>query len=106
MTVNDVEIEFGMGVVALVAGYSDAIQNGRTDADILDYLKGEVTELEEEITADDPGEDGIFGEAIDVMVNCIDLIRRQYPNATMSELEHMVKMYAAKKCDKWNRRYG
>jgi hypothetical protein len=94
------------GLAALVAGYSDRIKDGRTNTGILTHLCGEVVELHDEVHPKDnqPGPDGIFGEAIDVMACCLDLIRRERPNATMLELEHEVFEYMKLKLDKWERK--
>jgi hypothetical protein len=96
------------GLAALVAGYSDRIKDGRTDGDILEHMCGEVIELSDEvhINGTEPGPDGIFGEAVDVMACCLDLIRRARPNATMLELDNEVYAYMKVKLDKWESKAG
>lgn len=90
-----------MGLVATVGLFCRMIRDDRTKADTFGYLTDEVTELEEEIVADTPGEDGIFGEAIDVLINCIDLIQQERPGILLADIEREVEAYAAKKCRKW-----
>lgn len=90
-----------MGLVATVGLFCRMIRDDRTKADTFGYLTDEVTELEEEIVAETPGEDGIFGEAIDVLINCIDLIQQERPGISLVELEAEVHNYAAQKCRKW-----
>jgi hypothetical protein len=93
--------------VAVAAEYCDRIVDGRTQGDVLKHLKGEVKELEDEVLALKypgeiaPGPDGIFGEAIDIMACCIDIIRRERPTATLAELEAEVTAYMVEKCEKW-----
>ena len=89
-----------MGLIATIASYCKAIEDGRTNANILDYLKDEVVELEDEINGAN-GPDGVFGEAIDVLVNCVDLIVKERPGVRLGDLEREVEEYAAKKCRKW-----
>ena len=93
-----------MSIVSVIVGYADSIKDGRTKSDIFGYLVDEVDELREEVNADQPGDDGIFGEAVDVLVNIIDLIRHEYPNATIAEIEAEIEAYALKKCEKWKRK--
>jgi hypothetical protein len=96
------------GLTALVAGYSDRIKDGRTKTGILTHLCGEVVELHHEVHPinNEPGPDGIFGEAIDVMACCFDLIRKERPTATMLELEQEVFTYMRLKLDKWESKAG
>lgn len=89
-------------LLSLVRSYTDKIKNGRTVQDVHTYLCDESTELGIEVYTDTPGEDGIAGEAIDVILCCLDLIFLSAPN--MSD-EDIIE-YARKKCEKWARKYG
>ncbi len=94
------------GIVALVASYADRIDDGRSQVDSFNYLAAEVNELADEVAGVMPGPDGIFGEAVDVMINCIDMMRSEYPNLTLAQLEAKVYEYTRTKCDKWEAKYG
>ncbi len=61
-------------IIDLVRQYSDNLQNGRTISTIYDALRDEVTELDHEMYTDEPGEDGIAGEAVDVILCALDMI--------------------------------
>lgn len=65
-------------LVGIVKAYSQEIENGRAPVDILVHLKSEVLELQEEIEKKmeglAPGDDGISGEAIDIVLLNIWLI--------------------------------
>ena len=96
-----------------VADWSDRIQNGRTDLDVLRSIQNETDELRDEIliangTLDwaKPGPDGKFGEAIDIICSAIDMLRRERPNLTLWELEEEAAAYADRKCRKWAAKYG
>lgn len=97
-------------LVNIVASYSDRIQNGRTKQTIFDAIASEVFELREEVDLDQRGEgagpDGIFGECIDVIASTLDLIRLEYPDMSVEELERKCADYLRKKCDKWERKHG
>lgn len=93
-------------IVETVRRYAGEIKNGRTLQDILNHLLGEANEAQDEIdkiAADEPeGEDGIIGEAID-MVQCgLDIIFTARPNITKAELETIMET----KCQKWARWYS
>lgn len=85
----------------LVREYSNTIKNGRTTFNILNHLKGEVTELEEELNGAN-GTDGVIGESVDVLLCVLDIICLEQPNITTDELNIIV----LKKLNKWKRRYS
>lgn len=89
-------------LVALVRTYSERVKNDRTVEDILEYLHDEVSELDGEVIGYDRGEDGIPGEAIDVMLCALDLIYKSAPDWTDQD----IVAYAEKKCEKWVRKHG
>ena len=66
-------------------------------------LMSEVGELAEEVNIQTghcgklPGKDGIIGEAVDVIICALDMIRVNYPEAT----EDDIRAIAQNKCDKW-----
>jgi hypothetical protein len=92
-------------VFGVAAHYTPLINDGRTDHDVLDHMKGEVKELSDEIDdPTNPGEDGIFGEAIDIMACCVDIIRRHFPDLSEEELECLAVEKMREKCEKWKRK--
>jgi hypothetical protein len=82
---------------------SKRIKNGRTRYAVLAKAQEELGELAQEvmISQDDhykpEGKDGIIGEAIDLMVCCIDIIYGVNPNITEAEMQVILK----KKLAKW-----
>lgn len=86
----------------LVKKFSERIRNGRTNRDVINYLYGEYVELHEEVFAETPGEDGVMGEAVDVILIALDMIYLDNPSITQEEIE----AYMLKKCEKWERLYG
>lgn len=89
-------------LITLVRTYSDKVKNDRTAEDILEYLHDEVSELDGEVIGYDKGEDGIPGEAIDVILCALDLIYKAAPEWTDAD----ILAYAEKKCQKWAKKYG
>jgi hypothetical protein len=68
-------------------------------------MESEVKELRVEIeNPHNPGDDGIDGEAVDVMACCADIIRRQHPEMGLEELERYVAGIMRTKCEKWQRK--
>jgi len=88
----------------IVCAYSDRVQDGREFEDIYKHAAMEMVELRAEILyakhGFPEGEDGIVGEAIDVIACMLDLIRKHDPFVTQAELED----YIDKKCQKWERK--
>lgn len=99
-----------MSLVSVVMEFADRIKNGRDKVSILEAVEEEVIELREEVYLDTngiaPGSDGIFGEAIDVIVSALDLIRQERPDISVEELEREIDAYARVKCRKWEIKYG
>lgn len=99
-------------LVAIVADWSDRIQNGRTDKTVLDSMESEVLEFREEVLIrtgeiDGPaGPDGIFGEAVDIIACALDAIRRERPTTNIADLEREVANYLNRKCQKWADKYS
>lgn len=92
-------------VFRIAAYFTPLIEDGRTDLDVLEHMEGEVKELREEIeNPENPGEDGIFGEAIDIIACCVDIIRRHIPGLTDEELERLAAQKMREKCEKWKRK--
>ena len=88
-------------ILELVRTYSNNIENGRDLAYIFEGLREEVDELEAEVFGYDKGEDGIAGEAVDVILCALDLIYKSAPEWTNED----IVAYAEKKCEKWARKY-
>lgn len=93
-------------MIRTILGYCDRIQNGRTEEDILEHLDEERRELgveiQREVYEHPPGEDGILGEAIDVLLCAIDYEHKKNPHITAYHIEAII----LRKLDKWERLYG
>lgn len=76
------------------------IKDGRTTDYVMDYLEGEAKELRLEVEGAG-GPDGVFGEAIDVLLCALDMIFVERPDATNEE----ILAYAAAKSEKWKRKW-
>lgn len=90
-----------MNLLDIVRYYSDNIEDGRSNEDIFDHLKKESVELGAEIFSEnmgyDPGDDGIVGESVDVIVCALDLIFKDKPDITNNEILEIV----SRKLEKW-----
>jgi hypothetical protein len=89
----------------LVRQYCKEIKNGRNLFDIHNHLHLEVEELDEEVYDmgyPGPGEDGIVGESVDVILCAMDMIFTHSPDITNEELEALF----SKKLEKWKRNYS
>jgi hypothetical protein len=79
----------------------------RTKANVMLSLIEEVGELSTELAVDagysskKEGEDGIIGEAIDVIICALDMIWVSSPNTTEAELEEYVTQKIKEKIAKW-----
>jgi hypothetical protein len=98
-------------LVNIVYGYAKRIRNGRTFRDIYDHSVNELTdELEKEITAYEKGglqgEDGINGEAVDVIACMLDLLVEANPGMSSEDLSAMVAKTLDEKCRKWAKHYS
>ena len=82
------------------------VVNGRDMFDIYRHANGEMDELHEEIVADmegdEPGEDGITGEAVDVILCMLDVIAQDRKLHTMDEVEALM----LRKYSKWMEKYS
>lgn len=94
------------GIVDIVRFYSKAIKNDRSKRDVFDFAQDEMIELDVEIGLADagspPGEDGVFGEAIDGIACLLDLIFLERPDVTNEE----ISAYMQAKCEKWAKKNG
>ena len=89
-------------LIEVVRAYSQKIRNGRTVPGIFESLHSEVEELEIEVYFEPAGNDGIAGEAIDVILCALDLIFESTPDMTDQDIVE----YAQKKCEKWAAKSG
>lgn len=89
-------------LISMVRQFSDQIQNSRNIESIYHVLCSEQSELGEEVYTNTPGVDGIAGEAVDVMLCCLDLIFKSRPDWSNEDLVN----YARKKCEKWKDKYS
>lgn len=88
-------------IVSVAFEYAEKIKNTRTLRTVHDHLLGETKELDEEVSqvmkGEDEGEDGVVGEAIDVILCALDMIYQHAPHIT----EAQINSIARKKCEKW-----
>lgn len=84
-------------LLTMVRTYSEQVCDGRTVQGIYMHLLGEIGELSHEVHGSVPGEDGVAGEAIDVMLCAIDMIFKARPDWTDAD----IVAYAERKCQKW-----
>lgn len=91
-----------MSVVNEILRVCSTIDSPRNLASIFDHLDSEVSELGNEIYGDDVGEDGIIGEAVDVILCAIDIIYNDKPNVIEADIMEVVK----RKLNKWQSLYG
>lgn len=81
----------------------DKVKNNRTLSTVLLHLVQELGELTTEIQIEGghiqktPSDDGIVGEAIDVIICALDIIRIHDPEITEEE----IISYCQKKLNKW-----
>jgi len=91
-----------MDLLTVVRYYGDQIQDDRGEAEIFLHGVDEMHELNDEVLKSvcnkPPGEDGVVGEAIDVMLCMADLINKHTKN---SFTEEQFNDYVHKKCRKW-----
>lgn len=82
---------------------SDKVKNNRTPSTVLLHLVQELGELATEIQIEEghiqktPSDDGIIGEAIDVIICALDIIRIHDQEITEEE----IISYCQKKLNKW-----
>lgn len=88
-------------LLEVVRTYSNDIKNGRDLAYIFEGLREEVDELEAEVFGYERGDDGIPGEAVDVILCALDLIYKAAPEWSNED----IVAYAEKKCEKWAKKY-
>ena len=78
------------------------IDNDRTVQDIFLHITSEVGELSDEIaikyglSKEQPGKDGIFGEAVDIIASVLDLIYIDNPDVTEEEIVAYLRLKLAK----------
>ncbi len=82
---------------------SDSVENGRLLTDVLAHMMSEVGELSTEImiacgrSYKDPDRDGVVGEAVDVILCALDVIRLYDPTVSVDD----VLQTADAKLKKW-----
>jgi hypothetical protein len=93
-------------LVEIVRHYSTTIKNDRTIRSAYEHLRDEVDELGDEVLylemGHPPGEDGIVGEAMDVINCALDVVFLKYPNIDSQTLVDIM----TRKCEKWCSKYG
>lgn len=89
-------------MLEVVRPFATKIQNGRTATDIVRHMRREMVELTNEIKGVGDGNDGVVGEAVDVIACALDLILHERPEITTEELDALLN----RKCEKWARRYS
>lgn len=81
------------------------IKSLRSVHTIFCHLESEVEELKVEVYCDpdeESGEDGVIGEAVDVMLCAVDIMYKHKPDITEEEIQQVVN----RKLAKWQRVYG
>lgn len=90
-------------LIAIVFALSDAIPDTRTQRDIYLHGLGEMGELSDEIELQrqgaPAGPDGVVGEAVDVILCMLDIIRRHDPQITKEEIEDIARVKGQKWLD-------
>ena len=82
---------------------SDRIRDGRLASDIFEHCASEMGELAIEMAIEDgtsykePGPDGMVGEAVDVIICMLDMIRNKAPHLTEDDILRI----ARPKLEKW-----
>lgn len=90
-------------MIPTVFDTSDLVTKPRTSYDVLASLVSEVGELAEEVAIQQghsgktPGDDGVFGESVDVIICDLDMIHVNFPEITEEDIISMVEQ----KCTKW-----
>lgn len=89
----------------LIVARCHKIKNNRTPSSVLSHLNEELHELQDEIhlaqLSFEQGEDGVLGEAIDVLLCAIDF---EIMKTGISAADIQLKII--QKLDKWERLYG
>lgn len=89
-------------LIAETFAVSDRVKNGRTVTDVLTHATTELGELAQEViiaegrSYKDEGKDGIVGEAIDLMLCAIDIIRVARPDLTEAQIQDIARPKLAK----------
>jgi hypothetical protein len=102
VSLNEIVIKKNKTLETIFAA-CDIIKDGRGSYAILASLTSELGELATEVAVQQghdnrpAGVDGIFGEAVDVILCAVDMIRTNYPSVTDEDIHKVV----AYKCNKW-----
>lgn len=91
-----------MSVVNEILRVCASIDSPRTTKTIFNHLMSETDELYVELYGNVEGEDGVIGEAVDVILCAMDIIYKEKPNVIEADIMEVVK----RKLDKWQRVYG
>ena len=105
----DAALDTQPSIVSTVVRWCDEIKNDRTKETVLKSIQDETEELREEVEVEKQGlppvgEDGIYGETVDVIASALDLIRMERPDSSVQEIEKELNDYLEKKCAKWARK--
>jgi hypothetical protein len=96
----------GESLISATFKMSDEIKDGRLSDEIFKHGTSEMGELAIEIAIEngtsykEPGADGMVGEAVDVIICMLDLIRKKAPHLTEADLVRI----AQPKLEKWKRK--
>jgi len=91
-----------VSVVGEILTVAREIKLERTVGTIFYHMSTETVELYDEIYGDVPGEDGVIGEAVDVMLCAVDIMYKQQPDITEEDILKVVR----RKLNKWQTKYG
>lgn len=89
-------------MIELIFKYCGDITNSRDIYSVFRHLDSEHQELYRAIFENVDDEDGVVGEAIDVILCAVDIIFQHNPDLTEQDLLPIVQ----RKLDKWKTLYG
>ena len=94
-------------VVEKIFSVCETINSERNIQSVMDHLEGETWELRQEVLATYrkdivTGDDGVVGEAVDVILCALDIIKQRHPEFQEKDLHAVVD----RKLAKWQRLYG
>lgn len=94
-----------MRVITDILDVCRDIKSDRNLDSILHHMHGELNELHDEVYSKvigrKPNEDGVIGEAVDVILCAVDIIYKDNPTISEAEISRVVD----RKLAKWRKKY-
>ena len=91
-------------MIKTVYQYAKEVTNTRTPWSTFHHAQGEMDELHNELirigTDQDPGPDGVIGEAADVIICLLDVLYQ------CGYSEEQIEEVVTRKCEKWKKLYN